>query len=175
MDRAEIDAFWTDARIRARLNRGGVYLGSTVAEMVPPPVWAFGATPAQADELLELVLTGIKTATTSARSEYAADGSDLPAPGGLGIVLDGSGRPRALICTTDVAVMPFAEVGADHARAEGEGDLSLACWRSAHRQLFTRHSADGDGFDEQLLVVCERFKLLTARSGRVGAPELVDH
>lgn len=166
MDQAEIDAFWTDARIRAKLNRGGVYLGSTVAETVPPPVWAFGADPEQADELIALVLAGDKTATASARSEYADDGSDLPTPGGLAIVLDGAGHPRALIRTTDVAVVRFDEVDAAHARAEGEGDRSLGYWRAAHRGFFAEHGAGG--FDETMLVVCERFRVLVGRD--VGAP-----
>lgn len=172
MDRAEIDAFWTDARIRAKLNRGGVYLGASVAETVPPPVWSFGDDPATADELVALVLSGTKTATASARSEYAEDGSDLPTPGDLAILLDGSGRPRALVRTTDVVVVPFADVDAEHARAEGEGDLSLAWWRVAHRRFFTQGRPEED-FDERMPVVCERFRVLVGRDEPAGDREPV--
>ena len=49
--------------------------------MVPPAAWSFGATPEQADELLDLVLDGTKTATASALWDYDADDEPLPEAG----------------------------------------------------------------------------------------------
>ncbi|MGB5950986.1 MAG: ASCH domain-containing protein [Ornithinimicrobium sp.] len=159
MDQQEIDAFWRDASIRGRLNPAGAYLGRTVDEALPPPAWSFGRDPAEADLLLGLVLNGTKTATSSARSEYADD-DDLPTAGMLSILLDGGEHPRALIRITDVAVVPFDAVDADHAAAEGEGDRSLDYWRAAHRDFFS----DGEApFDPLMEVVLERFVVLAAR------------
>ena len=93
-----------------------------------PDAWAFGATSEQADELLGLVLAGTKTGTASSLWDYEAEGEPLPTAGDPSILLDGRGEPRAVIRTTDVHVAPFCEVGAGHARAEGEGDRSLAHW-----------------------------------------------
>ena len=129
---------------------------------IPPEAWAFGATPEQADELLSLVLEGIKTATASAAWDYegGADGADepLPAAGDLSIVLDGAGTPRAVLEVTGVEVVPFEQVTAEHARAEGEGDRTLDTWRRLHEEFWTEHSARG--FSADMPVVCERFRVL---------------
>ncbi|MCL1800555.1 MAG: ASCH domain-containing protein [Promicromonosporaceae bacterium] len=63
----------------------------------PPAAWEFGATAAQADELLELVLTGIKTATAGSLRDHEHDNEPVPQPGDLSIIVDGAGRPRAVI------------------------------------------------------------------------------
>lgn len=156
----EIAAFWADARIRANLNRISAIAGPGVVDSLPPPAWAFGATPAQADELLELVLAGTKTATAGAYDDDAADEEPLPQPGDLAIVLDGAGHPRALLATTDVRVVPFDEVDADHAWAEGEGDRSLSTWRRVHERFFTEHADHDLGFRPDMPVVLERFTRL---------------
>jgi uncharacterized protein YhfF len=125
-----------------------------------PEAWAFGGTAAQADELLGLVLAGTKTATASALWDYEVDSEPLPEAGRLDIVLDGTGRPRALLRTTDVAVSAFDEVSADHARREGEGDLSLAYWRKAHQRFFTEYADHDRGFSPTMPVVLQSFELL---------------
>lgn len=156
----DLDAFWAEASTRARLDSIGVYGGSTVLASLRPPAWAFGGTPQQADSLLELVLSGDKTATASALWDYEAEGAPLPEVGALSIVVDGSGHPRALIATTDVQVVAFNDVPAEHAEAEGEGNGSLESWRRSHREFFTRHAGHDQGFAEDMPVVLERFKLL---------------
>ncbi len=40
-----------------------------------------------------------------------------------------------MIETTDLRVVPFDQVGEEHARAEGEGDRTLAHWRAGARAL----------------------------------------
>ena len=69
---------------------------------------------------------GARRDTASSLWDYEAEGEPLPTAGDLSILLDGRGEPRAVLRTTDVHVAPFGEVGAGHARAEGEGDRSLA-------------------------------------------------
>ena len=54
--------------------------------------FAFGDSPALADELLDLVLKGIKTATCSTEDE-----PNTSTPGERWIVLDGRGTPRCVI------------------------------------------------------------------------------
>lgn len=157
-----IQSFWELARAHGRFNVAPGYFGTTPLESVPPPAWAFGGTPEQADELLALVLSGDKTATASARWDYGSE-DELPQPGALSIVLDGHGRPRVLIATSEVAVVPFDEVDADHARAEGEGDKSLAYWREVHQWFFTEYAAEGEQFAPDMLVVLERFEVIFAR------------
>ncbi|HHU10293.1 MAG TPA: ASCH domain-containing protein [Intrasporangiaceae bacterium] len=157
---ADLDAFWAEASTRARLDFIGTYGGPTVLGSLRPPAWAFGATAEQADELLALVLAGRKTATAGALWDYEAEGEPVPQEGALSIVLDGAGHPRALIVTTDVDVVPFAQVGAEHAAAEGEGDGSLDHWRRVHEDFFTEHATHDRGFSPDMPVVLERFKLV---------------
>ncbi len=156
----EIEKFWSLACHRGKMTTLPGYLPSTSLEAVPPPAWAFGRTPEQADRLLALVVEGTKTATASARSEYAAGAAPLPQRGELSILLDGGGHPRALIETTDVAVRAFDEVDDEHAHLEGEGDRSLSHWRSVHERFFTEGDA---GFSRDMDVVLERFRVVFAQ------------
>jgi uncharacterized protein YhfF len=158
VDDNELDAFWAIAREHAQLSGVPAYMGANPLKTLRPPAWSFGATPEQSDQLLDLVLDGTKTATSSPRTDYADDREPLPEPGMLSIVLDGAGRPRALVVTTETRVVPFDQVDADHARDEGEGDRSLEQWQAAHQHFFTEH-ADG-GFTPDMLVVLERFRVL---------------
>lgn len=155
-----IESFWVRARRHARLDPVPGYFGPSPLASVPPPAWSFGATPEQADRLLALVRAGTKTATASALWDYEAQDEPLPEPGTLGIVLDGHGRPGALIATTGVRVVPFDEVDAEHAYAEGEGDRSLSRWREVHRRFFAEHFTSGRGIAEDMPVVLERFEVL---------------
>lgn len=157
-EHSAVEAFWELARFHARLNTAPSYFGPTALEVVPPIAWSFGADPAEADELLGLVLAGTKTATASALRDY--EGDPLPERGTLSILLDGSGHPRALLEATDVRVVPFDEVDEEHARLEGEGDRSLAHWRAVHERFFTRVAAGEPGFQADMPVVLERFRVV---------------
>ena len=157
--------FWELARVHAKLNLSAAYFGPTPLDSVPPPAWSFGANPAQADELLDLVLAGTKTATASALWDYEAENEPLPETGALSIILDGSGQPRALIETASVDIVPFDQVDEEHARLEGEGDLSLAHWREVHQRFFTDVATHERGFAPDMPVVCERFRVLYSDEG----------
>jgi uncharacterized protein YhfF len=122
-----------------------------------PLAWAFGATP---DGLLELVLAGTKTGTASSVWDYEATGDPLPEVGEFSIILDGAGAPRAVIETTGLETVPFDEVTAEHAYAEGEGDRTLEHWRAVHERFWREHSESSRGFAPDMPVLCERFRLL---------------
>lgn len=174
----EILAFWELARRDVGLGRLGVIVGPSPTESVPPPAWAFGDSPELADQLLELVLEGTKTATASVLSEYEAEAEPLPREDDLSIILDGRGHPRALVRTTAVRVVPFDEVDAEHALLEGEGDRSLETWRADHRAAFERRGATGDepagaaeaAFDSRMPVVLEQFELRFPRRSHPEHP-----
>lgn len=153
---AEITAFWEAARPLAGIGKIGVVVGESVAGAVPPPAWAFGDNPRLADELLDAVLAGRKTATSTALVEFGEE-EPVPQVGDLSILLDGEGHPRALIRTTSVVTIPFGEVDEEFAAAEGEDDGSLASWRREHRAYWAR--VLGREVEDGLAVVCERFEL----------------
>ncbi|WP_084038931.1 ASCH domain-containing protein [Demequina sp. NBRC 110053] len=130
-----------------------------------PEVWAFGATPEHADGLLALVLEGAKTGTASSLWDLEHTGEAIPAVGDLSIILDGAGVPRALLETTRIEVVPFGEVDAEHAASEGEGDRTLAHWRAVHERYWREHSDSPRGFEPDMPVICERFRLLYPAQG----------
>lgn len=117
--------------------------------------WAFGGAP---DELAELVLNGIKTATASAYPLYEQEQEPLPQVGEYNVILNAKDEAVCIIETTKVYVVPFRKVSADHAYREGENDRSLDSWRAVHRDFFTEEmTAAGLTFDEDMPVVCEEF------------------
>jgi len=126
-----------------------------------PTAFGFGATPALADELAALVLSGKKRATTSLSVEYTADNLPLPVAGDLTIVTQGDGRPCAIIERTSVITVPFEAVDAAYAAIEGEGDGSLKYWRAAHKAYFTSASARyGSDFDARTPALCQVFQVV---------------
>lgn len=156
----DVNEFWELARNAADLNPLHVWVGERVWGTVPPPAWAFGDSPELADALAQQVASGAKTTTTSLLWEYEAEEADQPERGELGIVLDGKDEPRALILTTDVRVVPFAEVDDEHALGEA---VSLDEWRREH-ESFARRADDGQHpFDPAMPVVLERFEVLYHR------------
>jgi uncharacterized protein YhfF len=123
--------------------------------------WSFGDNPDMADELADLVLRGIKTATAGLLWEYEAEGEVLPQPGDASIVLDGTGSPACVIETVQVEVKPFNQVDAAFAHDEGEGDRSLDTWRRVHWRFFSRACGRiGRTSSETMPVVCERFRVM---------------
>jgi uncharacterized protein YhfF len=126
-----------------------------------PEAWGFGDSAEMAEELGRLVLDGIKTATCSAVWEYEAENEAIPQVGELSIVTGGEGEPLCIIETVEVTIRPYNEVDARFAYDEGEGDRSLAYWREAHYNFFSR-SLGGIGreFEETMPLVCERFRVV---------------
>lgn len=123
--------------------------------------WAFGDA---ADELAALVAGGRKTATASAFPLYELEQEPLPRVGEYSVILDSREQAVCVIRTERVYLAPFREVGEEQARREGEGDLSLACWREVHERFFRQEMEEaGLAFDEDMLVVCEEFSCVYTR------------
>jgi len=121
--------------------------------------FSFGDSSEMADELLDLVLLGRKTATSWAAVHGVLDGEKV---GERMIVKDGKGNPRVVIETTELTRRKFNEVDETFARDEGEGDLSLEYYKKAHRGYFKREET----FSEEMEVYCQRFRVVKILSGR---------
>ena len=121
------------------------------------PRFSFGDSPALADELVALVLTGRKTATCTTPSD-----PNLSRPGDRWVVLDGAGRPTCVIETVEITMRRYDEIDGAFAHDEGEDDRSLDAWRRAHRNYFRRQGT----FGETMMLVCERFRLVEVLGDR---------
>ena len=123
--------------------------------------WEFGDNSEMAEELGQLVRSGVKTATAALYWENEFDGDPLAQVGEIGIVLDGAGNPLCVVETTQIEIHPFNEVGAAFAYDEGEGDRSLAYWRDEHWRYFSRRCEVIRREPSEIMpVVCQRFRLL---------------
>ncbi|MCW2832506.1 MAG: hypothetical protein JWN68_459 [Nocardioides sp.] len=106
-----IGNFWELARFHAKLNVAPSYFGPTTLEVVRPPAWSYGETPAEADEFVARIKGDQRLSTSTPASAYDEVGHEedtaLPVPGALSILCNGAGHPVALLETERV------EVGAD--------------------------------------------------------------
>ena len=123
--------------------------------------WAFCGGGEIGDRLAELVLQGIKTATSSALIAFQTEKEPLPKAGDYSVVLFDNGEAACVIQTQRVELVPFDQVGPRHAYLEGEGDRSLEYWRQVHEEAFTPdYQAAGLPFDRKGICVLEEFQLV---------------
>ena len=120
-------------------------------------VWHFGDSPKLADELVQLVLSGIKTATccskTSFQREY--ERGEAPCAGSYNIILDGTWHPMCVIQTVRLQNIRFCEMTSKLASKDGEGDLSLEYWKEGHKRYFEREGT----YSEEMELVYEELEL----------------
>ncbi len=118
------------------------------------PHWSFGDNPQMADELVQLVLSGKKTATCTALAWHLAE--PLPPVGSLQVITDGQNVPACVIQNTAQFIIRFDEVDETLAKKEGEGDLSLAYWRTVHQEFFEKFGV----FDDKMWLIFEEFTVI---------------
>ena len=124
-------------------------------------LWKFCGGGVFADELANLVLAGVKTATASTKLAYELEGEDLPETGTCSVILFDNEEAACVIRDTKVSVIPFDQVNAEHAYKEGEDDRSLEKWREVHRRAFAPdYQAAGLPFDESGEYVLEEFEVV---------------
>lgn len=120
--------------------------------------WAFGDS---ADQLADLVLKGIKTATCSALCTYEAKKQPLPQVGEYNIILNSSKQAVCITRTTKVYIASFDEIGEAFAFREGEGDRTLDYWRKVHQEFFSNElKTIGKAFHSDMKLVCEEFEVV---------------
>ena len=103
------------------------------------------------DKLINLVLLGKKSATTSIYDE-----NDLPIINEEKILIFNNEKKACITKTIDFKIMKFKDMTEDYARLEGEGDLSLDYWKKVHHDFFKKQNND---FNEDSLIVFEIFKV----------------
>jgi uncharacterized protein YhfF len=126
-----------------------------------PPSWHFCDSREDADACAKLVMAGVKRATAPSLWGFAHRGEAVPVVGALDIVTTWEGEACAVIRTTRVAVVPYDEVDAEFAAAEGEGDGSLEYWRRVHWDYYARE-LDGSMFapSPRMPVLCQWFEVV---------------
>ncbi len=117
-----------------------------------------------ANDLAKLVLSGVKRATAGLLWSYEADNKLPPEPGALSVVTDWHSKPLCVMESTDVVIVPFAEVTEQFAATEGEGDKTLTYWRKVHWSYFGRECKRiGKEPSQSMPIVCEEFRVIYPR------------
>ena len=146
--------------VLAQLTRMGISVPAPTAGRMT--VDAYGDSPELSESLLAQIRSGKKRAGTSLLLTMEAEKDTVPQVGDIALVVNHLNQP-ALICrNTQVDTVPYNQVTAQYAAIEGEGDGSLAYWREAHWDFFTRECQRiGREPVETMPVVCTVFELLT--------------
>jgi len=132
-----------------RSNEGSYNLSDAAEQFI------FGDTEALCNHLLSLVRTGKKTATCGSIEDYISGSEAWPKVGRKDAAMNWDGTPALLIQTVHVEQIRFCDVDESFALAEGE-NADLAGWQRDHQAFFERNG----GFSADMLLVCERFKLV---------------
>lgn len=118
--------------------------------------FAFGNSPEMADELLELVLVGKKTATVSVILEEEPQ----PQIGDVSLVLNGRGEPACTIRTTYLETVRFCDLTWEMVRQEGE-DETFEQWKTGNYGYWTQDAARrGYTFTEETMMTFEQFEVV---------------
>lgn len=88
------------------------------------------------DKLIALYLSGKKSAGSGLVEDFEVTGDPLPKIGNYWIVLDSKSEPKLILKTVKIEIYKFPEVPEYVATAEGEGDLSLEYWKTAHAKFY---------------------------------------
>jgi len=106
-------------------------------------------------ELIALVRAKKKHAECAALSEFGGDMTSMPKVGRCDIIANWDGTPAVVVKTTSVKTLPFSEVTARMAIAEGEHE-TLADWRKAREAHFKKNG----GFKPDMMLVFEFFEVV---------------
>ena len=121
--------------------------------------------------LNDLVLRGAKTATAGLLDDYVRESEPVEHVGEQLALLDDAGRRVATVEITDVYLHRFVDVPWAFARAEGEGHVDLAAWRSGHRRFW---STAGTHVSDDTQIVCLRLRVTDRSSEPASATEEQD-
>ncbi len=113
-------------------------------------IWNFGPDRMLSKTLIDLVLSGKKTASTGLYKE----GDVVPKVGSFAGIQDLETDEVHTIQYINVEIKPFLAVEYDYIKKEGEGDKTVEEWREKHRTFF--HLTHDD-----VVVVCEEFVLVS--------------
>lgn len=123
--------------------------------------WHFEITEKGANNLVELVVSGVKKATAASLWVEEHDNGNIPKEGDYSIITNWDGIAKCIIQTKRVNIVPYNQVTEEFARIEGEGDLSLDYWREVHAIYYTKECERiGMKFIQEMPVICEEFDVV---------------
>jgi uncharacterized protein YhfF len=124
--------------------------------------WRFELNESASNYLLNLVLEGKKKATSSSLKSFELGLEAMPKEGSLSVITDWRNKPRCIVKTKRVLILPYKEMTFELARLEGE-DEDLSSWRTSHEHYFKTEGEElGYVFSPEMKIVFEEFELVEA-------------
>ncbi len=137
------------------------YLSSMDTSSLDYDVVVFGDSKEMANELANLVLSGIKRGTTCLLRDVVNKKEGIPLIGGNVVLVDSEGKPKAIWRTIELRLGPMDSVISDFAYDEGEGKRTREDWLDGHRKYFQRQAtAEGWIMHDKIEVIFERFEVV---------------
>ena len=122
--------------------------------------WAFTS---NNKNLLTLILSGDKKATSSAFNLYKTANKPIPEVGDITLLISSNNTPQAMIINTKISVVPFSQATIEMAELEGEGNKTLEYWTATHFEFFTNECNKHNlSFNKNDLIVFEEFDIISA-------------
>ena len=142
-------------------NMWGDYLTNHLEDVfhATPNVMHFYDNEQDANECAKLAKARIKKAMSDSLLGMQYRNEQLPKIGDFTVVIDWQGKAQCIIETTKVTLKPFFSIDAAYAQLEGEGDKSLAYWKKAHWDYYTRELEPFARLPrESMIIVCQEFE-----------------
>ncbi|MCW1955447.1 MAG: ASCH domain-containing protein [Roseobacter sp.] len=121
----------------------------------------FGDSKKLCDSILALIRSGQKTATCEALRVYGKGGDEMPVVGRRDVALEWDGRAAVMLETVELSTRRFGEMDDAFVAAQGEF-RDLEHWRKSYEAYFRRNG----GFDPDMELMCERFRVVEDFGGR---------
>lgn len=127
-----------------------------------PESWFFHNNEADANRLVDLVVSGKKKASSGLYNMYQKYEADLPIVGTKHIITNFSGKAQAIIEIIKVDTIPFNQITKEYAELDmGTHIEPIKKWKKAHWNFFSSvFEGSEEKPTENMLVVCESFETI---------------
>jgi uncharacterized protein YhfF len=124
-----------------------------------------GGDPDSVDIILDLILKGEKCGTFGVKMLQERQPEITPTLGGVAVLVDFDGMPRAAIKTTQLTPVAYKDITEAHIAVEGPGARKLEVWQGIHWPYWTRLlEPHGLTPSEDMTVMVEHFDLVYPKS-----------
>ncbi len=142
-------------------NMWGDYLDKHLEDafVESPKTIHFSDNEIDANKCVDLVLKGIKKATSSSLIGLQSRNEPLPKIGEFTVITDWNKNAKCIVKTTAVKLKPFFSIDANYVEKEGERDNSLEYWKKTNWDYYTRElSKYKKTPKESMIIVCQEFE-----------------
>jgi uncharacterized protein YhfF len=122
---------------------------------------SWGNSPELADRIAELIVSGVKTTTSSLLWSQQKHKWRLEEPGDKSIVLDSHKNPVCVVQIEQVYIKPFDEVDEEFVYNYGEGDRTMNFWNKNMWEYYKEECMElGKKARKDMPMICQVFRVV---------------